>query len=72
MRRAFKHLTQDKFRLYSFYLDEGQIYMPLAECLRFVFGTFLSLMIVLVLAKCLGDLGGLDEWLIAFLGASLY
>ena len=46
--------------------------MPLAECLRFVFGAFLSLMIVLVLAKCLGDLVGLDEWLIAFLGASLY
>lgn len=40
------------------------------ERLRSVFGALLGLMLVLTIAKYLGELGGLEEWLMASLGAS--
>ena len=38
--------------------------------MRSVLGAFLGLMLVLTIAKYLGELTGLDEWLMASLGAS--
>ena len=40
------------------------------ERLRSVIGAFVGLLLVLALAKYLGELSGLDEWLMASLGAS--
>lgn len=44
--------------------------MGLGERLRSVFGAFIGLMLVLAMAKFLGEIGGIDEWLMASLGAS--
>ena len=44
--------------------------MTWLERLRCVFGAFLGLMLVFTTAKYLGELGGIDEWLMASLGAS--
>ena len=66
MRHAAKYLI----KRYSFYLGGDQPAVAWVERLRSVFGTFIGLMLVLTMAKYLGDLGGLDEWLMASLGAS--
>lgn len=55
---------------YAFYLGGDQPPVSLSEKLRSVFGAFIGLMLVLTTAKYLGDLGGVDEWLMASLGAS--
>lgn len=44
--------------------------MPWLERFRSVFGAFLGLLLVLTTARFLGEIGGLDEWLMASLGAS--
>ena len=44
--------------------------MPWLERIRSVVGAFIGLMLVLTTAKFLGELSGLDEWLMASLGAS--
>ncbi|MBU3637598.1 HPP family protein [Polynucleobacter sp. es-MAR-4] len=54
----------------SFYLGGDQPHVSWVERIRSVFGAFLGLMLVLGMAKYLGDLSGLDEWLMASLGAS--
>ncbi|MDH6504738.1 HPP family protein [Polynucleobacter sphagniphilus] len=41
-----------------------------SERFRAVIGAFIGLMLVLTTAKYLGELNGLDEWLMASLGAS--
>jgi CBS domain-containing membrane protein len=55
---------------YSFYLGGDQPAVAWAERLRSVFGAFIGLALVLTVAKYLGELSGLDEWLMASLGAS--
>ena len=40
------------------------------ERLRSVFGAFIGLLLVITLARYLGELSGIDEWLMASLGAS--
>ena len=60
----------DLLKRYSFYLGGDQPAVPWFERLRSVLGAFLGLMLVLTIAKYLGELGGLDEWLTASLGAS--
>ena len=55
---------------YSFYLGGDQPAVGWYERLRSSLGAFLSLMLVLTIAKYLGEIGGLDEWLMASLGAS--
>ena len=55
---------------YSFYLGGDQPPVSWQERLRSVLGAFLGLMLVLTMAKYLGELSGLDEWLMASLGAS--
>lgn len=55
---------------YSFYLGGDQPQVPWIERIRSVFGAFVGLMLVLTIAKYLGELSNLDEWLMASLGAS--
>lgn len=66
MRNQYKNLL----KRYSFYLGGDQPRVPWSERIRSVLGAFIGLMLVLTTAKFLGDLGGLDEWLMASLGAS--
>jgi CBS domain-containing membrane protein len=44
--------------------------VSLAERLRAYGGVLTGLLLVLSFAKFLGELSGIDEWLMAFLGAS--
>lgn len=53
-----------------FYFGGDQPLVPWFERMRSALGAFLGLFFVLWAAKCLGDLTGLDEWLMASLGAS--
>lgn len=66
MRHTFKYYLKH----YSFYLGGDQPAVAWIERLRSVFGAFIGLMLVLTMAKYLGELSGLDEWLMASLGAS--
>lgn len=66
MKHKYKNLIQH----YSFYLGGDQPHVPWLERIRSVAGAFIGLMLVLTTAKFLGELGGLDEWLMVSLGAS--
>jgi CBS domain-containing membrane protein len=66
MRHAFKYYLKH----YAFYFGGDQPAVAWVERLRSVFGAFIGLMLVLTVAKYLGELTGLDEWLMASLGAS--
>jgi CBS domain-containing membrane protein len=55
---------------YSFYLGGDQPKVNWLERLRSVFGAFIGLALVLIVAKFLGELNAIDEWLMASLGAS--
>jgi CBS domain-containing membrane protein len=66
MRHTFKH----RLKQYSFYLGGDQPTVAWIERLRSVLGAFIGLMLVLAMAKLLGELGGIDDWLMASLGAS--
>jgi len=55
---------------FLYYFGGDQPAVAWAERMRSVFGAFIGLMLVLAMAKYLGELGGLDEWLMASLGAS--
>ena len=55
---------------YSFYLGGDQPAVGWHERLRCCLGAFIGLLLVLTIAKALGELSGLDEWLMASLGAS--
>lgn len=65
-----KHSFKYHLKHFSFYLGGDQPHVAWAERLRSVFGALIGLMLVLTAAKSLGELGGLDEWLMASLGAS--
>ena len=65
-----KHTFQYYLKRYSFYLGGDQPAVAWVERLRSVLGAFIGLMLVLAIAKLLGELSGLDEWLMASLGAS--
>ena len=66
MRHTLKYLVKH----YSFYLGGDQPPVSWAERLRSVAGAFLGLLTVFVIAKYLGELSGVNEWLMASLGAS--
>nr|WP_293600872.1 HPP family protein [Polynucleobacter sp. 39-46-10] len=66
MRQQYKKLL----KRYSFYLGGDQPQVPWVERIRSVVGAFIGLILVLTTAKYLGELSGLDEWLMASLGAS--
>ena len=61
-KRFFKHLL--------FYLGGDQPPVSWLERIRAVLGAFIGLMLVFAIAKFLGELNGIDEWLMASLGAS--
>lgn len=65
-----KHTFKYYLKHYSFYLGGDQPHVAWVERIRSVFGALIGLMLVLTIAKYLGELGGLDEWLMASLGAS--
>ena len=65
-----RHTLKLYLKHYSFYLGGDQPYVAWVERLRSVFGVLIGLMLVLTIAKYLGELSGLDEWLMASLGAS--
>lgn len=65
-----KSSIQQRLKRASFYFGGDQPIVHWHERLRAVFGAFIGLMLVLTVAKFLGELGGIDEWLIASLGAS--
>jgi len=66
MRHTFKYLL----KRYSFYLGGDQPFVSWVERLRSGCGALIGLMLVLVMAKYLGELSGISEWLMASLGAS--
>lgn len=70
MRNTPIHRILNKLKRYSFYLGGDQPYVAWVERIRSVFGALIGLMLVLTTAKFLGELSGLDEWLMASLGAS--
>lgn len=65
-----RHTLKFYLKRYSFYLGGDQPAVAWSERLRSVFGAFIGLILVLAIAKYLGELSGLDEWLMASLGAS--
>jgi CBS domain-containing membrane protein len=66
MRSSLNHFLKK----YAFYFGGDQPYVSWLERLRSVFGVFAGLLLVLIISKYLGDLSGVNEWLMASLGAS--
>jgi CBS domain-containing membrane protein len=66
MRHSLNHLLKK----YTFYFGGDQPYVSWLERFRSVFGVFTGLLLVLTISKYLGDLSGVNEWLMASLGAS--
>jgi len=58
------------FRRYSFYLGGDQPSVTWGERLRSGVGAFIGLLLVIAAAKFLGEFSGVEEWLMASLGAS--
>lgn len=65
-----KHPFKKFLKHFSFYLGGDQPPVSWLERMRSVFGAFIGLLLVIASAKYLGELGGIDEWLMASLGAS--
>lgn len=65
-----KRSLGDLIKHYAFYLGADQPKVSWLERLRSVFGAFLGLAFVFLTAKFLGERNGIDEWLMASLGAS--
>jgi len=70
MKHTLKYYLTHQVKHYAFYLGGDQPHVAWVERIRSVFGAFIGLMLVLTIAKYLGELGGIDEWLMASLGAS--
>jgi len=70
MRHTLKSRIAHSFKHYSFYFGGDQPHISWLERFRSVLGAFLGLMLALTIAKYLGELTGLNEWLMASLGAS--
>lgn len=66
MKHSLKYLTKH----IAFYFGGDQPYISWIERFRTVVGAFLGLLLVFIAAKYLGELGGVNEWLMASLGAS--
>ena len=64
------HSIKFYIKKYSFYLGGDQPLVHWQERLRSCFGALLGLLLVLTMAKALGEFVGVGEWLMASLGAS--
>jgi CBS domain-containing membrane protein len=65
-----RHTIQFWIKRYSFYLGGDQPKVAWAERFRSSVGALVGLLLVITLAKVLGELVGVEEWLMASLGAS--
>lgn len=65
-----KNSIWQSLRRASFYFGGDQPLVPWPERFRAIFGALIGLWLVLTIARYLGELGGVDEWLMASLGAS--
>jgi len=65
-----RHTAKYLIKHYSFYFGGDQPEVSWAERLRSCAGAFVGLILVFTIAKLLGELTGIDEWLMASLGAS--
>ena len=65
-----RHTISYLIKRYSFYLGGDQPAVSWAERLRACFGAFVGLALVFTVAKMLGEIVGISEWLMASLGAS--
>ena len=65
-----RHTVRFWIKRCSFYLGGDQPAVSWAERFRACGGALIGLLLVLSFAKFLGELSGIDEWLIASLGAS--
>lgn len=66
------HALKYYLKHFLFYLGGDQPAVSWMERLYSVLGVFLGLMLVLTIAKYVGELTGLDEWLMASVGATPY
>jgi CBS domain-containing membrane protein len=66
MRHSLRYLLKK----YTFYFGGDQPHISWLERFRSGFGIFVGLLLVLTISKYLGDLSGVNEWLMASLGAS--
>lgn len=62
--------SKSRMKQIAFYFGGDQPYVNWVERIRAVVGAFIGLVLVFVAAKFLGELSGIDEWLMASLGAS--
>ena len=65
-----RHTAKYLIKHYSFYLGGDQPVVSWAERLRACAGALVGLILVFTVAKMLGEFVGIDEWLMASLGAS--
>jgi CBS domain-containing membrane protein len=65
-----RHTARYLLHRAAFYFGGDQPVVSWAERLRSCAGAFVGLISVLTLAKMLGEFSGIDEWLMASLGAS--
>jgi CBS domain-containing membrane protein len=65
-----RHTVKYLLKRYSFYLGGDQPVVSWAERFRACGGALIGLLLVFSFAQFLGELSGIDEWLIASLGAS--
>jgi len=65
-----RHTTKYLIKRYSFYLGGDQPLVSWAERVRSCSGALVGLLVVFTIAKLLGELTGISEWLMASLGAS--
>ena len=65
-----RHTAKYLIKRYSFYLGGDQPAVSWAERLRSCAGALVGLIVVFTLAKMLGEFVGINEWLMASLGAS--
>ena len=67
-----RHTFQSWMKRCAFYFGGDQPFVSWTERLRSCSGAFVGLVLVLTVAKLLGELSGVDEWLMASLGASAF
>lgn len=65
-----KSFLQKLFARYAFYFGGDQPLVSWLERIRSAFGTFIGLLLVIFIARYLGELTSIGEWLMASLGAS--
>ncbi|WP_353432634.1 HPP family protein [Polynucleobacter sp. MWH-UH23A] len=65
-----RHTIRYWFKRSAFYFGGDQPPVSWKERIRTCMGAFIGLLLVITAAKYLGELSGIDEWLMASLGAS--